>query len=58
MYGMAGVGAVLGTVASGGAVVIGLLAGATGGAIGHTAGKKHVDRTKKQIESVQFEGNE
>lgn len=42
MYGMAGVGAIVGTLASGGAVAVGLIAGAAGGAIGHKAGKKHV----------------
>jgi hypothetical protein len=42
MYGLAGVGAIIGTVASGGAVAIGLLSGVAGGALGHTAGKKHV----------------
>ena len=42
MYGMAGVGAIVGTLASGGAVAVGLIAGGVGGAIGHKAGKKHV----------------
>lgn len=46
MYGMAGVGAVVGTVASGGAVAIGLIAGVTGGAIGRAAGKRHVKKTQ------------
>jgi hypothetical protein len=58
MFGMAGIGAVIGTVASGGAVAIGLIAGVAGGAIGHTAGKKHVKHTQKAIERVQFEGIE
>ena len=41
MFGMAGVGAIVGTIASG-AAVVGLISGGVAGAIGHKAGKKHV----------------
>jgi len=41
MFGFAGFGAVVGTLATGG-LAAAVLGGAAGGAIGHTAGKKHV----------------
>ena len=53
--GLAFVGAVGGTIATGG--VGGLVAGAiAGGAGGNYAGKKHVKKVKKRINGVEFEG--
>jgi hypothetical protein len=41
MWGMAGVGAIVGTIASG-AAAVGLIAGGVSGAVGYKAGNKHV----------------
>lgn len=55
---MAGVGAVIGTVASGGAAAIGVLGGVAGGALGYKGGKAQQQQQKKALDKVQFEGNE
>ena len=54
MVGLAVVGAVGGTIASGGAGL--LVGGILGGATGSYAGKKHVKKVKKNINNIEFEG--